>query len=403
MQIHPPEEAGLSANRLARLDAAFNAAVAGNRLPGIMTLLQRRGKVVHLGRYGAQNLATGQPPQVDALFRIYSMTKPIVSAALMMLFEEGRFRLQDPVAQYLPAFGKTRVFAGSHKLGLQLVDQDPPLTIHHLLTHTGGLSYGWFFDNPVEDLYRGLLPTLFRREQPLAEVVDALATLPLLFQPGTQWRYSYATDVVGHLVQVLADMPLADFLEERIFQPLGMVDTAFQVPAGKQDRLAPLYVSPALYGPLAPAPGDVPLIGDVTVPTRCPSGGAGLVSTLSDYLAFANCLLAGGRHAGGRLLSRKTMALMTANHIPDAMRPLAIGPEPLDFGFGLGFRVATSLGEARLLTSVGEFGWAGAAQTYFWVDPAEAFIGLMMTQYVPTDFYPFRDLFKNLAYQAIDD
>ena len=403
MKQHTAEEVGISSLRLARIDDTMTKAVAGGRLPGIMTLLQRRGKVVHLGRYGWEDIAAQRPMREEALFRIYSMTKPIVSVALMMLLEEGRLRLQDPVAKYIPAFAKTRVYAGSGKLGLTLVDQNPPLTVHHLLTHTAGLSYGWFFDHPVDALYRDVLPSLFNREQPLAEVVDALAALPLLFQPGTQWRYSHATDVVGHLVAVIAGMPLDVFLSERIFAPLGMVDTAFTVPPEKLGRLAPIYTSPALYGPLASVAADVRLIGDVTQPTSCPSAGAGLVSTLADYLAFANCLLNGGRYDGGRLLSRKTLALMTADHIPAALKPLSIGPDPVDYGFGLGFRVATSLGEARTVTSVGEFGWAGAANTYFWVDPAEEFIGLMLTQHLPTAVYPYRELFKNLAYQAIDD
>ena len=267
---------------------------------------------------------------------------------------------------------------------MQLVDQQTPITVHNLLTHTAGLSYGWFFDSPIEDQYRKIIPELFLRSRPLAEVVELIANIPLLFQPGTKWRYSYATDVLGYLVQVVADMPLADFLAERIFKPLGMIDTAFQVAPEKVGRLAQLYASKALYDPYPIPAESVPLMGDVTSPTQCPSSGGGLTSTLSDYLKFCNCLL----NKGTPLISRKTLAWMTANHIPDKLLPLTIGINELDHGFGLGFRVATDLGKARALTSVGEFGWAGAAQTYFWVDPTEDFIGLMLTQHMPLEVVP---------------
>lgn len=359
--------------------------------------------MVYLGKYGLMDIEARKPMQEDALFRIYSMTKPIVCVALMMLYEEGHFSLNDPVSKFIPAFSKTKVYAGATPLGLKLVDQDPVITLHHLFTHTAGLSYGWFFDSPVEDLYRQVLPTIFHRNQTLEEVVDRISELPLLFQPGTQWRYSFAIDVLGFVLQVIADMPLADFLEERIFRPLGMTDTAFHVPADKLDRLAQIYTSEKLYDPIAPEPNDVGLIGDVTIPTKCPSSGGGLVSTLSDYLSFCNCLINHGRYEGGSLLSRKTLAWMTSDHIPAQLKPLKIGLWTLDHGVGLGFRVITSLGEARSLTSLGEYGWSGAAQTYFWIDPVEEFIGLFMTQYMPIEPYPVQERFKNLAYQAIAD
>lgn len=402
MQIHEPGSVGMDGQRLERITPIMQDFVKDDQLPGIITLVQRRGKVVHLGKFGMMDIAAGRPMEEDALFRIFSMTKPIISVALMMLYEEGRFSLQDPLAKFIPAFKQTKVYNSSTPLGLRLVEQEPEITLYHLLTHTAGLSYGWFFDSPVEDLYRQLMPAIFQRNQQLAESVERLAELPLVFQPGTQWRYSYATDVLGHVIQVIADMPLADFLEQRIFKPLGMVDTAFHVPANKLARLAQIYVSEALYNPLVPKPEAVRLLGDVTTPTLCPSGGAGLVSTLTDYLAFCNCLLNQGRYAGGKLLGRKTLAWMTANHIPQALFPLTLGPRTLDHGFGLGFRVRTSLGELRSLSSLEEYGWGGAAQTYFWIDPSEDFIGLMMTQYRPLLPYPALERFRNLAYQALD-
>lgn len=403
METHLPEDVGMSSERLSRISPIMEQFVQDNQMPGIMTLVQRKGKVVHFGKYGMMNIEAGKPMQEDALFRIYSMTKPIVSVALMMLYEEGRFSLNDPVSKFIPAFSKTKVYAGSTPLGLTLVDQDPMISLHHLLTHTAGLSYGWFFDSPIEDLYRELLPNIFLRNQTLAEVVDRIAELPLVFQPGTQWRYSYATDVLGHVVQVVADVPLADFLEERIFKPLDMTDTAFHVPAEKLDRLAQIYTSEDLYNPVVPEPDEVGLIGNVTVPTNCPSSGGGLVSTLKDYLNFCNCLISNGQYQGERLLGRKALVWMISDHIPERLKPLKIGIWELDHGFGLGFRVTTSLGEARALTSTGEYGWAGAAQTYFWIDPTEEFIGLFMTQYMPMEPYPAQERFKILAYQAIAD
>jgi CubicO group peptidase (beta-lactamase class C family) len=397
------EDVGMSTTRLERIGPVMDEFVKDNRLPGVMTLLQRRGKIPHFGTYGLMNIEDNLPIREDAIFRIYSMTKPIVSVAAMMLLEEGRFRLTEPVATFIPSFGKTKVYAGSGELGLSLVDQAPLMTVHHLLTHTAGLSYGWFFDSPIEDLYRKIIPDLFLRSRSLQDVVERIAALPLLFQPGTKWRYSYATDVLGYVVQVLADVPLADFLEKRIFEPLGMVDTAFQVPAEKLSRLAQVYTSPTLYDPHPIPPESVPLMGDVTLPTLCPSSGGGLTSTLADYLKFCNCLLDTATSKSTQLINRKTLALMTANHIPDALMPITIGANELDHGFGLGFRVATHLGKARALTSVGEFGWAGAAQTYFWIDPSEDFIGLMMTQHMPLGVYPVQQRFRNLAYQAIAD
>jgi CubicO group peptidase (beta-lactamase class C family) len=286
--------------------------------------------------------------------------------------------------------------------GLKLVEQDPPMTLYHLITHTSGLSYGWSFDTPVDELYRQVVPTLFERSNMLAQVIEQLAKLPLVSQPGTRWRYSYATDVLGYVIQIVADMPLADFLEERIFKPLGMIDTGFSVPAHKCDRLAQIYMSPTLYDPLI-APHEVTGIRDVTTPTNCPSGGGGLVSTLADYLAFCNCLLNEGKYEGGMLLGRKTLAWMTADHIPASWHPLNINADILDHSFGMGFAVRTSLGQLRSLNSVGTYSWGGAAQTMFLIDPTEALIVLMMTQHLPTLPYPVQERFRTLAYQAVVD
>lgn len=404
MQIDDPENVGMSSQRLNRINTLMQDFTQNDRLPGILTLVQRQGKVVHLGKFGKMDIEAGKPMQEDALFRIYSMTKPIISVALMTLFEEGRFSLNDPVSRFIPAFKNTRVYEKSTAVGMKFVDQDPEMTLYHLLTHTSGLSYGWFFDSPAEEKYRELGPTIFHRDQPLAEIIERIAEMPLLFQPGTRWRYSYATDVLGYVIQVVADKPLADVLQERIFKPLGMVDTDFYVPAEKTPRLAQIYHSDigALYQPEVSSPDEVGLLNDVTVPTNCPSGGGGLISTLADYLAFGNCLINQGKYDGGQLLGRKTLAWMTTDHT-QSLRPIKMGDNTIDHGFGMGFRVTTSMGERRALSSVGEYGWSGAAQTDFWIDPAENLIGLIMTQYMPLDPYPVSERFRNLAYQAIVD
>jgi len=403
MQTHAPESVGMDSQRLGRIDAYMNDAVGDDRLPGIMTLVQRRDKVVHFGRYGHMDIAAGRAMEEDALFRIYSMTKPITSVAIMMLFEEGRLSIGDAVSKYIPAFGNTKVYDSMGATGMKLVEQQPVMTIHHLLTHTSGLSYGWFFDNPVEELYRQNMPGIRSRDQQLQELIEALAALPLEFQPGTQWRYSFATDVLGYLVQVVADMPLGDFFKERIFKPLGMVDTDFYVPAEKLRRLATIYTSPMLYDPVPMKTEDLGLVGDVAKPTTCPSGGGGLLSTLADYLAFCNCMIHQGKYSGGRLLSRKTVEWMTVDHVAAWAKPMRFGGDLVDFGFGLGFSVTPSLGEARSLSSVGAFSWGGAAKTMFHIDPAEELIVVMMTQYMPVELYPLQERFQNLVYQAIND
>ncbi len=403
MQITAPEDVGLSSKRLERINSFMQDLVKDNRLPGVLTLVQRHGKIAHLGKFGMMNIEAGKPMQEDTLFRIYSMTKPITSVAIMLLLEEGRLNLFDPVSTFIPAFAKTKVCVGSGVMGLQLVDQQPVMTIQHLLTHTAGLSYGSFFDTPIEEFYRQHGPDPINREAPLQEFIEFLATIPLAFQPGTQWRYSMATDVLGYVVQVAADMPLGDFFKERILKPLGMIDTDFFVPPDKTSRLAQIYTSDSLYDIYPIPPTDIMMIGDVTKPTASPLGGAGLVSTLADYLAFCNCMLNKGAYEGGRLLSRKTVEWMTADHIPASMMPIFMGLEQRDHGFGLGFRVTSHLGQARRLSSVGEFGWGGAANTFFVIDPAEDFIALMMTQHLPKSPYTANDVFRNLAYQAIAD
>lgn len=397
-----PESVGMSAERLARIDPVMREAVQDDRLPGIMTLIQRRGEIVHFGTYGHMDIEAGRPIARDNIFRIYSMTKPIVSVAIMMLLEEGKLLLTDPVGQSIPAFRKMQVFKGMSSFNMQLADADTIMTIHHLLTHTAGLSYGFFVDHPVDEMYRQLTQGM-SRETPLDDYINALGALPLLYHPGERWRYSVATDVLGYLVEVIADMPLADFLQERIFDPLGMDDTGFMVPADKVDRLAQIYMSEGLYDPQPFEPQKTFGVGDVTTPTQRPIGGAGLVSTLDDYLRFANCLLNEGELEGFRLIAPLTLRWMTSDHLDPYMLPIKLGPGKVGTRFGLGFRVVKHIGESQVSTSVGEFGWSGAAQTYFSIAPAEDMILLYMSQLIPAHPYPVRNRFVNLVYQSIMD
>ena len=333
--------------------------------------------------------------QLDTIFRIYSMTKPITSTAVLMLMEEGRLRLADPIAQYIPGFKDVKVLDNAPGSGVRQVSADRPITIRDLLTHTAGLSYG-FDDVYIDELYRKHIwgPMETNPDLTLADWIGELAKLPLASQPGTRFRYSVATDVLGYLVQVISGMPFETFLKQRIFEPLGMIDTDFWVPPQKVERFA------ANYGPDAEAGLkviDPPATSHYTRPSKAPSGGGGLVSTTGDYLRFAQMLLNKGELDGVRLLGRKTVELMTTNHLPDGVFSF----DDPSAGFGLGVSVLLNLGKSQTLGSVGNFGWGGAANTNFWVDPKEELLGILMLQFMPSDTYPVVADFRNLTYQAL--
>ena len=406
MKVHQAEEVGMSSERLARIDRYLEGEVENDRLPGIIALAQRRGKVIHNSIHGNMDIAAKRPMQADTLFRIYSMTKPIVSLALMMLHDEGKLQLHDKVSRYIPSFAKTRVFSHVSESQPQLRQAGPALDrIPYIDTYgracpmpaiPGIRSTGCISEVLAKSI------GFFRRDMPLAELVEHFAELPLSFQPGSSWQYSVATDVVGYLVEVISGMPLADFLKERIFAPLGMVDTDFYVPPEKAGRLAAIYGSPTNVDPQLIDPNEV-ANGDVRVPTTCPSGGGGLVSSTADYLRFASMLLNGGELDGVRLVSPMTIKRMTTNAVPREMLPLRIGIERYGYGFGLGFRVMVDYGRANGYSSPGEFGWAGAASTYFVIDPQEDLLILMMTQMWCAEPHRPRSIFPNLVYQAIDE
>jgi CubicO group peptidase (beta-lactamase class C family) len=326
------------------------------------------------------DVEAGKLMQEDSLFRIYSMTKPIISVAAMILFEEGRLTMNDPVSRFIPRFAELKV-----ETDTGLVEPQEPITLFHLITHTSGLGY---HREPFVE-----------RSPSLSEAIKQVCQYPLLFQPGSRFSYSSATDVLGYVVQLVAEMPLEDFLLERIFRPLGMKDTSFHVPPHKLQRLAQMYEF-EVPGELR-IHDDTNLIGDVTLPTNCPSGGAGLVSTLGDYLCFCNCLINSGEYNGGHLLSRKTIAWMTTNHVPRHFMPAVFNPYAYVSGYGMGFWVDSTLEHARSVTSPGQYGWGGAAHTWFWIDPAEHFIGLLMTQIRSEHGHRVTEIFRNLCYQSI--
>lgn len=409
--VGSPESVGMSGERLARIDPVMRAFVDTGGFAGVSVRVARRGRTVFSAQYGHRDREAGLPMTEDTIFRLYSMTKPIVSTALMLLFEEGRFRLTDPVAKFLPAFGATKVLAADGSLE----DQARPMQVRDLLSHTSGLTYDFLQDSPVGELYREARlmndPT-----RPLEAVIAELAALPLAFQPGTRWHYSVGIDVAAHLVEVIAGQPLGEFLQQRLFGPLGMVDTAFGVPDDQLGRLSAMYGLPDLFAPgqtlgaiFQAWTGGYNQRADVsdTYPTDTPEvfvrGGIGLYGTIGDYARFAQMLLNGGELDGERVIGRKTLSLMHSNHLPAALLPYDVGGAPNPgWGFGLGSRVMMNPAEFGGPGSVGEFGWAGAAKTYFWVDPEEELVGLLMTQYMVAFDQPELDL-RALTYQALVD
>lgn len=383
-----PEAAGLSTERLGRMHDRLQTYVEEERLAGLITFVARRGEVVHFAASGMRDREAGTPMTPDTIFRIYSMTKPITTVAALMLYEEGRFQLGDPVARYLPALEGVQVYDAEANDGSMRAAARRPVTIRDLMTHTSGLTYGFFSQTPVDSLYREV--DILDGEGTLADMVEKLGRLPLLHQPGTRWHYSVSTDVLGRLVEVVSGQPLDAFFEERIFEPLGMVDTGFMVPADKLDRFAVNYTLDE-EGHLTVQ--DAPATSAFAGPVSFLSGGGGLVSTPADYFRFAQMLLNKGALEGTRLLGRKTVELMTTNHLDGEYAP--------GYGFGLGVRVCTDVARTQALGSEGEYGWAGLAHTYFFIDPEEEMIGILWTQFFGT--MPTSNQFKTGVYQAVID
>lgn len=397
MELARPEDLGFSPARLARINVVMRQYIERRQFAGIVTLVARRGRVVHFETNGMLDIESGKLMRRDTLFRIYSMTKPIASVAVMILMEEARLRLADPVSLYLPDFKDMKVLQPRPTGDYDLVPAKREITIRDLLTHTSGLSYGFEPSSYLDELYRRKVWSKVESEEgmTLEEAVAEIARLPLAFHPGRAFRYSFATDVLGYLVQVISGKPFDIFLKERIFEPLGMLDTSFWVPHEKVGRFASCY-GPAENGGLKIV--QTPVNRDYTRPARLISGGSGLVSTTEDYLRFCQMLLNKGRMGSARILGRMSVELMFANHLP----PDVVYNEP-GYGFGLGGSVLLDPARAQMLGTPGTWGWGGAANTKFWIDPREELIAILMTQFMPNDLYPLYTDFVNLVYQSLTD
>jgi CubicO group peptidase (beta-lactamase class C family) len=392
------ETTGFDAGRLAGMEKFFQQYVDDQRLAGWALLISRNGRIAHRSSYGWRDREAELPIEPDTLYRIYSMTKPITTVAAMMLYEQAAFALDDPISEFLPEFADPQVYESGSADDLVTGPATEPIRMRHLLTHTSGLTYGHAHEHPVDQVYRAAgFDWLPPDGVDLATLCGQLAQLPLLFQPGSGWNYGHSTDVLGRVVEVISGQSLSEFFQTRIFGPLGMTDTGFTVPADRLGRLAALY-SPSSSGGIrrADEAGDVAIKG-----TSYLAGGHGLVGSMDDYHRFTQFLLRGGELDGVRLLSPRTLAYMTRNHLPGG-GDLAVGGKPGQ-GFGLGFAVLADPVASGTISTPGEFGWGGVASTTFWVDPVEQLTTIFMTQLLPSGTYPFRSQLRQLTYAALID
>jgi CubicO group peptidase (beta-lactamase class C family) len=403
MGVHPkPEELGFSASRLERIKTWMQKYVDDGRLPGATTLVARHGQVAFCETDGLGDLEEKKPLAQDSILRIYSMSKPITAVAVMMLYEQGLFQLDDPLSTYIPAFSNMEVYQSGSGNNMKTRPAATPITIHHLLTHTSGLTYGVENEGGVPGLYAERHTDFHPDDGPLESVVNRLAEIPLEFDPGSRWEYSVSFDVLGRLVEVVSGQPLDTYLKENIFDPLKMKDTGFFVPNDKHNRFVSLYqCTPETPLVLMESAADSPL----TRPIQTLSGGGGLVSTLDDYFRFTEMLRNNGTLEGSRLLGRKSVALMTMNHLPgdlaDMGQPTFCETTYEGIGFGLGMSVVIDPAKSKILGTPGEYAWGGYASTAFWVDPEEDLTVIFLTQLIPSSAYPIRRELRVLAYQAL--
>jgi CubicO group peptidase (beta-lactamase class C family) len=403
-----PEEVGLSSAKLDRALAVAKDMVDKKQTAGVVSLIMRRGKVARLDTVGMMDIDAGKPMQPDTIFRIYSMTKPITTVAAAILWEEGRFQLDDPVSKYLPEFKNLRVYAGKGKEPEALKRE---VTIRDLMRHTSGLTYGVFTNTGVDAMYRD--KKVLDPSSTLADMVAKLSTIPLLYQPGTHFHYGVSTDVLGRLVEVVSGKPFDEFLQERIFKPLDMKDTGFFVPQDKLARFAANYGPVGNVDPLAVIRGSVPPgLKCIEAPAtsrfrskpKLLSGGGGLVSTARDYGRFCQMVLNGGELNGTRLLHKETVEQMTSNQLPPEAMPLSMsGFKREGVGFGLGFSVRVAKNDAEPgASSVGEYGWGGAASTHFWISPRQELVVILLQQFMPFT-QRLEAAVKPIIYDAIVD
>lgn len=376
LQTSRASSVGMSAERLDRITELSRQYVEAEKLSGVVTMVSRKGKLVHFEAVGKRGLTDDRPLSKDSLFRIYSMSKPITAVAAMILYEEGKFQLLDPVSKFLPELDNLRVLENG-----VLVEPKTPITMQQLLSHTAGFTYGFTRDNPVDKAYQD---DEILNAKTLDEFVNKVSEIPLLYQPGTRWHYSIAVDLTGAVVERNSGIPFDQFLRQRIFEPLQMDDTFFDIPDNKMHRFLPNQIwDTEKEQQVSFVEQGYPLYQNTTFF----SGGGGLVSTAMDYMRFAEMLRKGGELDGKRILSPKTLEYMTQNHLPGALVASANGESPDDSmglirgrGFGLGFGVVKSPVEMAVLTSKGEYSWGGAAGTIFWVDPVEEMIVVAMIQ-----------------------
>jgi len=387
-----PASVGMSTEGLDQIRPAMQAYIDDGRLAGVMTMVARRGQVVHWDAVGMRDLDAGDPLENDDIFRIFSMTKPITSTAIMILVDDGKVALNDPLSKFLPEFVDVQVLNDEGKR----VPANGPITVQHLLTHTSGLTYGFFGNNPVDRIYNE--SGIFANAQGLDEFATGIAGLPLLAHPGEVWNYSVSTDILGRVVEVASGQTFDAFLNDRIIGPLGMEDTAFQVAADKLDRFSGNYAT--VEGALRLT--DSPVDGQYTRPPAWLSGGGGLTSTASDYIRFAQMLLNEGELEGVRILSAERVRMMRTNHLPDALVPITVGNylSPA-YGFGLGFAVVVDEDASPEPDNNGVHRWAGAANTFFWIDPQEELVGMVWMQYGQFSAYEIEREFQTIVYESI--
>lgn len=379
LPVAEPEKVGVSSEVLGKIAPTLQGYVDKGQLPGFLTVIARKGKIVHIEPIGMQDIENKKPIKTDTIFRIYSMSKPITSVAVMILYDAGRIKLDDPVEKYIPVFKDLKVFNNQQTKSHTAKNK---MTIKHLLTHTSGLTYGWG-DRPVDKLYNKL--KVFDSDSTLAEKVETLSKIPLVFEPGKRWKYGVSTDVLGYLVEVVSEMPYEEFLKKKLFKPIGMADAGFSVPPSKVERFASIYRATEAGG-LNPVQKP-PLATDNV--TFFPSGGGGLVSTAADYLRFCQMLLNGGELDGVRILKTETVELM---HYPHQKYHRD------GWSYGFGFHVVTRKNQR----STGTFSGGGLAGTSFWIDPEKELIGILMTQILKNQ-YPFQREFLKFAYKALTD
>ncbi|WP_084418607.1 serine hydrolase domain-containing protein [Henriciella litoralis] len=400
-------DVGLNQERLDRIATYFaKSYLDSGKLPCMATMVSRNGQIVHEAYRGRDELDGGDPINADTIFRIYSMTKPITSVAAMMLFEEGKIRLDHPVSRYIPEFAETKVWVKGTADSYDTRDPLRPMEVRDLFTHTSGLTYGFLMQHEVDELYRK--EKIGRPDETLEEMCVRLAKLPLLFSPGTRWNYSHSIDVLARVVEVASGQTLDAFFEERIFGPLGMVDTGFYVPEEKWPRLMACYARHPVTGKVDLSDGKGAESRAYRTKPPLLNGGGGLVSTLRDYHRFCQMLLHGGSLDGTRILSPKTVEFMRMNHLPENKSIKQMGDKTFSEarmdgnGFGLGGSVTINVAETMSPGSIGTFSWGGLANTFFWIDYEEELIAIQATQMMPSGCYPIRPQFQQLVYAAID-